>query len=239
MANTVRDVMTEGVITVAPNTPLKEVARLLVEHAISGLPVVDGNGSLLGVVSEADFLLKEQGADAVRHRPLARLLGESDETRRELDKVEAETAGGAMTSPALTIDADEPIRTAAETMVRRRVNRLPVTDGGRLVGIVSRADLVRAYVRSDQELTAAIRDDVLLRALWLDPDRFDVRVTDGVAHIAGTAERRSTAAMVERVVSMVPGIVGVEADIRWQVDDREFEAPGRDYVSPYEPPRTR
>ena len=79
----VRDVMTQSVLSVRRETPLKEVAMLLVEHTISGVPVVDVDGAVLGVVSEADLLMKEQGADAVRHRPLARFLGESQESRTQ------------------------------------------------------------------------------------------------------------------------------------------------------------
>lgn len=218
---TVRDVMTQSVICVRPETPLKEVAGLLIDHKISGLPVVDDDGAVLGVVSEADFLMKEQGAEAVRHRPLARILGESRESRAQLAKLRAVTAGEAMTAPAVTIAPSRPISEAAALMTSRGVNRLPVVDDGRVVGIATRADLVRAFVRSDDELARTIRDDVLLRILWLDPALFTVVVTDGVASISGRVERRSTAEMVERTVSMVPGIVDVHADVTWELDDHQ------------------
>ena len=86
-------------VSASAGTPLREVAQLLVDHRISGLAVVDDEGAILGVVSEADLLVKEQGADAVRHRPLARILGESRESRSRLAKLGALTAGEAMTSP--------------------------------------------------------------------------------------------------------------------------------------------
>jgi CBS domain-containing protein len=120
-------------------------------------------------------------------------------------------------------------------MTARGVNRLPVVDGGRIVGIVSRADLVRAYVRSDEELAATIRDDVLLRILWLDPAQFTVGVRDGVASISGRVERRSTAEMVERAVSMVPGIVDVEPDLSWAVDDSQEAPSSIDLIFPMSP----
>jgi len=120
-------------------------------------------------------------------------------------------------------------------MTARGVNRLPVVDDGRLVGIVTRADLVRAYVRSDEELAATIRDDVLLRILWLDPAGFTVAVHDGVASISGRVERRSTAEMIERAVSMVPGIVNVAADLPWAVDDSRDEPASLDLVFPMSP----
>ena len=216
---TVQDVMTEAVVSVRPDVPLREVARLLVEHRISGLPVVDDQGTLLGVVSEADFLLKEQGAEAVRHRPLAGLIGESRESRTQLAKLGALTAGEAMTAPALTIPSSRRIVDAAALMTARGVNRLPVVDAGRLVGIVTRADLVRAYVRTDDELAVTIRQDVLLRTLWLDPTQFTVVVKDGAASVSGRVERRSTAEMISRAVRTVPGIVDVETDLTWAVDD--------------------
>jgi len=232
---TVGDVMTRSVVSVKAWTPLKEVAQLLIERRISGVPVVDDDGVLLGVVSEGDFLMKEQGAQAIRHRPLARIFGESRESRAKLAKIGAVTAGEAMTAPAVTIASGRHIAEAAAVMTARGVNRLPVVDGDRLVGIVTRADLVRAYVRSDEELVATIRDDVLLRILWLDPAQFTVVVRDGVASIAGRVERRSTAEMIERAVGMVPGIVDVQADLTWGTDDSRDEPSSLDLVFPMSP----
>ena len=232
---TVGDVMTRTVVTVRSWTPLKEVAQLLIERRISGVPVVDDAGLLLGVVSEGDFLMKEQGAGAVWHRPLARIFGESRASQSKLAKIGALTAGEAMTAPALTITSGRHISEAAAIMTARRINRLPVVDGGHLVGIVTRADLVRAYVRSDEELAATIRDDVLLRILWLDPAQFTVAVHDGVASVSGRVERRSTAEMVERAVNMVPGIVDVEADLSWAVDDSREDPTLIDLVFPFGP----
>lgn len=220
---TVHDVMTRSVVTVGRDTPLKEVARLLIDHSISGVPVVDSAGAVVGVVSEADLLIKEGGADVVDHRPFARLLGDSARTRERLAKRAAVTAGEAMTTPVVSIGSGRPIHEAAALMTARGVNRLPVVDDGRLVGVVSRADLVRAYVRSDEELADTIRRDVILGVLWLDPDSFVVVVEDGVASVIGRVERRSTAEMIERLVPMVPGVVGVNASVEWTVDDRAIE----------------
>jgi CBS domain-containing protein len=230
---TVADVMTNPVLVVRRDTPLKDVARLLIDNGVSGAPVVDADGRVLGVVSEADFLVKEQGAEEIHHRRLARVVGESTETRHQLDKVEARDAGGAMTAPAVTIAPTRPIREAAALMTSRRVNRLPVLDDGRLVGIVTRADLVRAYLRTDAELLEAIRHDVLLRILWLDPEGFDTSVVNGEASISGHVERRSTAEIIEETVQMVPGIVAVHADLSWSLDDRDLKPADRDPVFPY------
>jgi len=232
---TVRDVMTTSVLAVRPETTLKEVARLLVERRISGLPVVNEAGRVVGVVSEADLLVKEQEPGALARGPLDRIFGESDELRQQRVKAEARTAGEAMTAPAITIDASRSVQQAANLMIERRVNRLPVIEDGRLVGIVTRADLVRSFVRSDEQLEATIRDDILLKALWIDPALFSVDVTDGVVTLSGGVDRRSTAEMVARMVEMVPGVVGVNAEIAWKVDDRKIDAPAPDYFSPKGP----
>jgi CBS domain-containing protein len=231
----VRDVMTRSVVSVPLVASVKDIARALVDHRISGVPVVDVDGTVLGVVSEADLLVKEQGPDAVHHRRLGRLIGDSRAARTQVDKLEAITAHEAMTSPAITIGSGRPIHEAAALMTARRVNRLPVVDDGKLVGIVSRGDLVRAYVRSDEELASTIRQDVILRILWLDPEAFTVVVTDGIASISGSVDRRSTAEIVERSVRMVPGIVDVQAAITWSIDDYNVRPESFDPVFPFSP----
>jgi len=230
---TVRDVMTRPVRTVGPDTPLKDVARLLIESGISGVPVVDASGAVLGIVSEADFLMKEQGAAAVHHRRMAMFLGETAETRARLEKVAARTAGEAMTAPAQVITPSRPLHEAAALMTKRRINRLPVIESDRLVGIVTRADLVRAYLRTDEELERTIRDDVLLHILWLDPAGFNVSVHNGEAIVSGSVERRSTAEIVEETLKLVPGVVHAEVNVRWSLDDRDIEPPTRDPEFPY------
>ncbi len=219
MTMNVRDVMSTPAISVTTSTPLKEVAHLLVEHRISGVPVVDDSGAVVGVVSEADFLYKGGDRKAARRRWFRRVLGESRASVSRQAKIGAITAGEAMTSPAMTIEADRPTTAAALLMVDRAVNRLPVIDKGRLVGIVSRADLVRSFVRSDEQLAEAIRHDVLLRVLWLDPNLFDVNVRDGVATVSGHVERRGLADMIERAVRTMPGIVDVVCAVTWDAKD--------------------
>jgi CBS domain-containing protein len=226
----VRDVMHRDVITVAPQTPLKEVARTLVEHGISGVPVVDEHGTVLGVVSETDLLVKERGEPARRPRLLARLFG--PEPADAAAKAEAVTAAEAMTAPAITITADRPLREAAALMVERQINRLPVVEDGRLVGIVTRADLVRAFVRSDEELRRFIVEEVIQRAMWLDPRTIQVTVEEGIVRLTGTVDRRSSVPILENLVRAVEGVVAVEAHLGWIEDDTGIEPPPPDYVSP-------
>jgi len=166
---------------------------------------------------------------------LARLLGESRESRAQTIKLTAITAAEAMTSPAITIAPSRPIFAAASIMTSRHVNRLPVVDDGRLIGIVSRADLVRAYVRTDRELETTIRDDIILRSLWLDPSHFTVVVKDGVASIDGHVERRSTAEMIDESVRLVPGVVDARVTVGWSVEDERLKPVTTDPVFPYSP----
>ena len=232
---TIRDVMTRDVITVERDTPLKDVAQILIDRRISGVPVVDAAHSVIGVVSEADLLVKETGADAVHPRRFAWLLGDDPQTRRQRTKLAAMTAGEAMTAPAVTAGPFLALAAAAERMISNQVNRLPVVEGGRLVGIVTRADLVRAFVRSDAELAETIREEVLHRLMWLDPSAFKVDVQDGVVAITGGVERRSTALAIEGAISMVPGVVGVMPELHWALDDREVEPVTFDPVFPFGP----
>ena len=229
----VQDVMTRGVLTVRRETPLKDVARTLIDAGIAGAPVVDQDGLVCGVISEADFLIKEQGPTAFRRRSLDTWLGERPKVREQREKLAARTAGEAMSSPAITIAPERPLREAAAIMTGRGVNRLPVVVDGRLVGIVTRSDLVRAYLRSDEELKRTILDDVLLKALWLDPAAFRVTVANGEASINGHVDRRSMVKLVEEAIGLIPGIVAVHASIRWAINDRDIRPAAQDPLFPH------
>ena len=137
--------MTRDVVFVGPGTPIEEVAELLVRHRISGLPVCDETGRVVGVISEADIIWKEFGK-RLSGGLIGWILAKVD---HEDTRITARTAGEAMSSPALTVASAASDVEAAELMIERRVNRLPVLDGERMVGIVARADLVRAFSRPD------------------------------------------------------------------------------------------
>lgn len=217
----VRDVMTRQVITARPEMTLRDLALLLSEHRISGMPVVDVSGTILGIVSEADILVKERGHAPAHGGGLSWIFGEraaSDDLRQHA----ATTVGQAMTTPAICIDHDRPLREAAALMLDRNVNRLPVMENGLLVGILTRADLVRAYIRRDDEAREAIRDQVLRKTMWLDPDNMRIEVHEGIARLAGTVDRRSTAAIIERLVRLVDGVDQVESELGWELDDSEI-----------------
>jgi CBS domain-containing protein len=212
----VADVMTRKVKTVPPDATLKEVAAILTELRVSGLPVVE-SGRVVGVVSEADILLKERGPKPERHRLLGHVLADGDPLAA---KLEARTAGEAMTSPAVTITPDRSVARAASLMIERAVNRLPVVDDdGAIVGIVTRADLVRAFVRSDEEIAHEIRDDLILRTLWIAPERIKVEVANGEVRIDGHVDSEAEAALVGTFARQVPGVVSVTSGLTWPQND--------------------
>lgn len=226
----IEDVMTREPKAVTEETPLKEAARVLAEAGISGLPVTDEAGRVVGVVSEADIIGKEAGAPHERSL-LARLLpgGESP-------KLEARTAGEAMTSPAITITADREVAEAARAMTQRSVNRLPVVDAeGKLVGIVTRADLVRAFLRPDAEIERELQEDVVAHKLWIDPRSLQITVENGEVMLRGKVDTKADAELLEYFATRVPGVVSVHSTLRWEVDEPELpqsdprvpEPPGR------------
>ena len=215
----VKDVMTKNVTTVAPETSLKDVAAILVKRGISGLPVVGEMGIVVGVVSEGDILFKERGEMEPKRRGgvLGRLLepnGSMDET-----KLAARTAGEAMTAPALTVGPSLPVAKAAALMIERGVNRLPVVDGEELVGIVTRADLVREFTRTDAEIVHEIREDVIARQLWAAPETITVEVEHGAVRLGGAVETKAIGELLPRMVERVPGVVSVSSTVRCREDD--------------------
>jgi CBS domain-containing protein len=217
--STARDVMTSDVIAVEPTASLKTVAGLLAAYGFRILPVISPVGEVQGVVSERDLILKQAGAHAVDRRRLGWILGETADTRRQLAKIGAATAGEAMTSPAVTVDVDDRIDEVAAVMVDRVVDSLPVTDVDRLVGIVTRSDLVRLFTVADDELADSIQGDIVRRTLLLPPEDFDVRVRQGIVHVRGHVQRRELADLIAHAVARHPGVVRVEAEISWDQND--------------------
>jgi CBS domain-containing protein len=209
----VKDVMTTEVATVRSETTLKVAAEILVRRRISGLPVVDAERHVIGVLSEGDILFKETG-EAEPKSMLERWL--LFPLPAVPSKLEARTAGEAMSAPAVTIGPKQQLTDAANTMIDERVNRLPVVDdAGKLIGIVTRADLVRAFVRSDEEITKEIREDVIFRTLWIAPDSVEVVVEDGNVRLTGQVETRADAELIPAFVQRVPGVVSVLSKLRW------------------------
>ena len=210
----VSDVMTTSVVSVRPDTGYQRVADLLVQHAISAVPVVDEDGSVLGVVSEADLLPKLNYPERVPTHPLV------SRRRREVNRrALGDTAGELMTSPAETITESATLAQAARQFEAARVRRLPVVDeAGQLVGIVSRRDLVRLYARPDEQIWVNILQQVI-EPMWLEPSTVDVQVSAGVVRLTGQVDRVSTKEILVRMTHAVPGVVDVIDHLSASFDD--------------------
>ncbi|MEW2248907.1 MULTISPECIES: CBS domain-containing protein [unclassified Streptomyces] len=196
----VSDVMTHTVVAVGSEAPFKDVVELLDQWKVSALPVLAGEGRVVGVVSEADLLPKEELRDT------------DDGDLAERAKASALTAGELMSAPAVTVHADATVAEAARIMARRHVKRLPVVDGvGLLQGVVSRSDLLKVFLRSDEEITAEIRSDVL--PLLPVGDTLTVSVTDGVVTLFGSLPERGLVPVIARAVRAVEGVVDVVIDL--------------------------
>ena len=201
----VKDVMTGEVVAVRHDASFKEMAARLRRYRVSAFPVIDENRRVIGVVSEADLLAKEALAD--EHAIPAAITGILH--HKEYQKAKGLTAGDLMTHPAVTVRPEDSVEHAARLMYTLQVKRLPVVDAnGDLVGIVSRADLLTVFDRTDKEIRAEIVNDVILREYLIDPAQFMVDVADGVVTVKGNPE---TAELGHRLVTRIRHVQGVVA----------------------------
>ncbi len=198
---TVEDVMTHAVISVDRGTAFKDIVEELRMWNVSALPVLARDGQVVGVVSEADLLLKPQGTGTAH-----------DTTAEQL-----------MTRPAVTVTKDATIPTAARLMARGHLKRLPVVDGdGRLVGVVSRGDLLKVFLRPDEDIGAEIRELIMYQLLPHAPAEahvhahghveVHVHVANGIAYLTGSLPDPAMEDIVVRAAGTVPGVVDVKAD---------------------------
>ena len=198
------DLMTTDVIRVAPETGIKEAARLMFRHRVSGLPVVDGDGFLAGIITEADFLRVEV-AQHESNRPTP-----------------VETVGDIMSSGVVTIPADAPVTEAARIMVVQDVKRLPVVDDeNRMLGIISRLDIVAVFTRPDEVIEDEIREDLIRRVLFVDPDDVDVIVANGVVTFKGEIGTKNEARILGELTRRLDGVMRVDNQLTWRLDDSE------------------
>jgi CBS-domain-containing membrane protein len=211
MANLVAEVMTYNVIAVRREAEFKEIVAVMRRRRVSAFPVLDDGDRVIGVVSEADLLPHE----AYPAWP----PGAGRERRRHLpDKVGALTAAELMTSPAITIGPEATVTEAARVMNSRKVKRLPVVDSaGRLLGIVSRVDLLGVYDRPDAQIRTEITERVLAGDFVLDPREFTVAVAGGVVTISGKLDQHDLAVRLLRGVWDVVGVVDVRDRLSYPV----------------------
>ncbi|MET9348973.1 CBS domain-containing protein [Streptomyces termitum] len=194
----VADLMTPTAVSVQRGTSFKEIARLLDEYGITAVPVVDEENRPVGVVSEADLL------------------------RRHTAKDGPSTAEAMMSSPVRTARPSWTAVEAARMMERHRVKRLPVVDAeGRLIGVLSRSDLLQLFLRRDRSIQEEIREDVVVRILGLSPAAVHIDVDEGRVTLSGTVERESLAPILLRLCESVDGVVEVVNHVRVEPAGRD------------------
>ncbi|GLX99604.1 CBS domain-containing protein [Herbidospora sp. NBRC 101105] len=208
MAVTVEEVMTRQVISVREDTCFKDVAAQLFEHRVTTVPVLDAGGGVAGVVSEADLLRTEEFRGG-RPPAASHVTWQAAGTR----------AADLMSAPAITVTPETSVTVAARIMNGCGIKSLPVvTADGRLSGIVSRHDVLKVFVRPDDELERQIRVEVLNRALWMDATRVHVAVVDGVVTLTGRMCLRRDAVIAAWMTRQVNGVVDVIDEIDWDRD---------------------
>ncbi len=204
MNTTVKDVMTTHVVAVRLKATYKDMATRLREFRVSAFPVLDDDNKVVGVVSEADLLTKE-ALEYSTHGVAGGILH-----GRERAKAAAVTAADLMTKPPVTIGPDETVAHAARLMYSRKVKRLPVVDDrGRLVGIVSRADVLSVFSRPDAEIRQDIIENVIIGTVLTDPARFVVTVDNGIVTVEGNPENASVGRDMIEEIRHVEGVVSV------------------------------
>ena len=220
----VRDIMATKVVTVDPETPYHEIVTLLLDHDISGLPVVDREGNLIGIVSEADLITKEAYDEDGRRRHLGvvrdHMLGRDTDWIR---KSAGRNARELMTSPAQSISPDDDLASAARTMLERHLKRLPVVEDGKLVGIVARHDLLRPFARTDDEIAVEVAN--LLADPMRTPDAAQVKFTvrESVVLLNGTTRHPSDVHVIVAFVSAIPGVVAVGDGLNSRHDEPKVD----------------
>ncbi|HEX6470218.1 MAG TPA: CBS domain-containing protein [Streptosporangiaceae bacterium] len=223
MNTLVKDVMTREVVSVTEDTPFKEVAYMLLRNHVGAVPVLDSAWQVRGVVSETDLLAKEADPTAVEEsHPLA-----GRRRRVERRKAAGAVAADVMSAPPVVAFEHTTLEEAAQKMRRHRVQRLPVIDAlsGRLIGIVSRSDILRVYTRPDEEIRRDIMEEVIAKEAAMDPHRFTVTVTDGNVMIAGKIERRSLIPLLMHAVRRVEGVVSADSNLTAEFDDTALASP--------------
>ena len=222
----VEDVMTREVIAAREETPYKDLARLMSDHGVSGIPILDDDRRLIGIVTEADLLLAEESGPEHPHL-LLRWLENPKRLAALRHEAEGIRAADVMTRHVVTTGPEDDVRKAARVLLDAGVKRLPVIDEDRrLVGIVSRRDLLRPYLRPDEDIREEVVDDVIGRTMWIDPRAIRVDVHDGVVRLEGRVEKKSVREILVELVHRVDGVLGVDDHLSFEHHDRETRRTG-------------
>lgn len=218
------DIMTRQVVTVTPETSIAEAARLMLQHRISGLPVVDAKNAVIGIITEGDLLRRGETASAPHHPWWLQLLLGPGRLAEEYTLAHARKVGEAMHSDVVSVAPEADVSDVVQLMNKRRIKRVPVVEDGKLAGIVSRANLVRALVKalvkrparplSDHEIRTAILD-ATTEEPWGPRFAIDVEVKDGFVDIYGTITDERERIALQVLAENVPGVKGVRDHVVW------------------------
>ncbi len=201
----VNDVMTHTVVAVGPEASFKEIVETMEKWQVSALPVLEGDGRVVGVVSEADLLPKEEYRDGPP------VMADQSQPPEDLLKAGAVVARDLMTTPAVSVRADATLAQAARAMARRRLKRLPVVDGeGHLAGIVSRSDLLKVFLRSDEDIADEVRLQVIGPLFPVEEPTVRAEVEEGVVTFTGWFRNTELVPMAARMTRAVEGVVDVD-----------------------------
>ncbi|MFI1798764.1 CBS domain-containing protein [Streptomyces sp. NPDC020379] len=223
--HTVSDVMTQTVVAVSRGAAFKEIAKTLAQWHVSAVPVLEGEGRVIGVVSEADLLSKQEYKD--RDPSRVEQLRHLD----ELVKAGAATAGELMSTPAVTVHGSATLAEAARVMAHKGVKQLPVVDEqGMLAGIVSRGDLLKVYLRDDEDIAREVREEVVAHFFRNTEPTVGISVVEGVVVLSGRLPDAAMVPLVARLVRAVEGVVNV--DLRLDTPPARFRIPEPPVVGP-------
>jgi len=210
--------MTRDVLTVSPQASVREAARLMIDGGFSGVPVVE-NDRLVGIISEADFLAKDGSQSWISRA----LFGEEQSPLADVELVSE-----LMSTPVVTVAETASVQEAARIMTRKGLKRLAVLNQNlEVAGIVTRADLIRAYVRPDADIVGEIRQ--MLAVLPEPLSGLAVEVNDGVAVLSGDVETSAEARAVIRIVKGIEGVARVHNDLYWEVATERGDNPYSGY----------
>jgi CBS-domain-containing membrane protein len=221
----VTDVMTRQVVTVRQDQPFKELVALMHRHGVSAVPVVDGDGRLVGIVSEVDLLSSDAKARVPRPKSLFLEWLLHPKRLQEMEqRVQDVRARDVMVPDVITVRPETPVQRAIGILLRHGVKRLPVVDvENRVVGIVSRRDLLSPFLREDDEILREVREDIIAGTMSIDPATIEVTVRDGVVRLLGRVGRPRTKEIVVDLTNRVDGVVGVENELTYEPDPGDPE----------------
>lgn len=216
----VKDLMTTDLITIGRESSLKEAARRMIEAGVSGLPVTDAARNLEGVITEADFVKTESGRRSPSRARLLRWFSNGTQKIPSSERLVEDV----MTEEVITLGPNADHAEAARLMEQARIKRVPIVDtDGRVIGIVSRSDILRAFARSDSEIIEEIVDHIICDVLWIDPRRVQVSSIEGNVSLTGHLETRGDVTLLQDLVRRVDGVVSLASSLTWEIDNTKLE----------------